>query len=306
MIFLNGVNRMVPQDWTEDFRSIEAIYDFFSSLGIPNVPLSRIKAYKDAFLRLEDAAQGKRPLDLDAAHKIIGTLVPFGQLRTITRAAQTSKQAQAWQKQIRALVSGSPFFKSENAARPNAHDFQFECFIAAVFELSGYKIGFGEPDVIIECDQYKVAIAAKRPRNIGSIERNCKKAIEQIRRSGLPGIIALDLSEAIYPANYIKVPDDSIPQTFLKQIVINFVSIYGDKLKETCRNNLVFAVLLQVHLPALNVGEKKLGIPPSQAILWDFFIVCNKDDERVNWAIDCAAKCEIGLFGPRAAEQKDA
>lgn len=60
---------------------------------------------------------------------------------------------------------------------------------------------FEEPDVTCTLDGRKYALAAKRIKNIDNLQERIRKAGEQIDRSGLDGIIALDLGPAFNPDN---------------------------------------------------------------------------------------------------------
>ncbi|HEX8691085.1 MAG TPA: hypothetical protein VF746_01485 [Longimicrobium sp.] len=53
------------------------------------------------------------------------------------------------------------------------------------------------PDFIVTVDNVRLAVEVKRPTSISAAEYAVRKAHRQIRELGIPGIVALDLSDAI-------------------------------------------------------------------------------------------------------------
>ena len=54
-----------------------------------------------------------------------------------------------------------------------------------------------EPDITCHAGTIKFGIAAKRIKNVTSLEKHVRKAAGQIKKAGLPGIIALDTCVAL-------------------------------------------------------------------------------------------------------------
>ena len=281
--------------WDENLRMIHDIYTQFEALAIPTVSSSRIKAYRDVFTSLDEAKNHKRQFTQSLAEKVLHTFVEFAQLQTILKAARTSNQQEAWKNQLRKLVSGSGF-PTRESKHSAARDYQFECLVAAVSELSGYTIRFDEPDVLVERDNRLFGIAAKRITSHRKIESNCRKGVRQILKSGIPGIIALDISFALYPNQCINTNDLRGSLRFVEAAANTFVADYHKRLEAICRDQLVLGVLVNVQLPVLNFGHEA-GPQLASAIRWTIDPFCNHDDRLLRWILQFAHDCQLGLLG---------
>ena len=139
---------------------------------------------------------------------MLHSTVEFAQLKTIVRAAASSSDREAWDCQLRRLISGMSIpLPGPNTARCPAHDFQFETYVAAIAELSGYNVSFAKPDVMVRRGGHTLGIAEKRARSMKRIEKNCQKATDQICQSGMEGVFALDISFALYPNQCVNTND---------------------------------------------------------------------------------------------------
>lgn len=290
------IDRFDTSSFEDDVREIQEVYAQFSRLGVPTLPSSRINAYRDAFESLK-RAKDERRLDHPLAVRVLQTLVEFAQLKTIVRAAVRSAARAAWEGQLRRLIPG-PSAPTPGSKHSPAHDFQFESFVAAVSELSGYEISFAEPDVVVRDDDCAFGIAAKRPGSSRRIEKNCRKAAKQIQQSGLPGVIALDMSFSVYPGQCVNTGDLADGLLFAKTAASDFVEKNYRMFLDVCRDGDVLGVLVCLHLPLLNFGHPEapqLGT----TVRWLLVPTCEVGDERVRWILRFAAKCELGLFGSR-------
>lgn len=291
------IERATTSSFEDDLREIQEVYAQFSRLGVSTVPSSRINAYRDAFESLK-RAKDERRLDHPLAVRVLQTLMEFAQLKTIIKAAMASPNRAAWEEQLRKLVSGPSAHVAGSKHSP-AHNFQFESFVAAVCELSGYEIGFAEPDVVVRDDSCAFGIAAKRPSSKRRIEKNCRKAANQIIRSGLPGLIALDITPSVYPDQCINTNDLAGATLFVQSAVNNFTADNHRMFCDVCSDDAVIGVLVCLHLPVLNFGHPE-GPQLAKAIRWLLVPCCDPDDERLRWIYKFAEKCELGLFGPRS------
>ena len=76
-------------------------------------------------------------------------------------------------------------------------DHQFELYLAAICQNAGLvPVDYEEPDVTCFVDGTKVGIAAKRLKSGDplQLQKHVLKGADQLKRYGLPGIVALDLS----------------------------------------------------------------------------------------------------------------
>jgi hypothetical protein len=281
--------------WADNLRAIDDIYNQFEALGVPTVGSSRIRAYRDVLISLDEAKNHRRQFTQSLAEKALHTFAEFGQLQTILKAARISTQQGVWQSQLRKLVSG-PGFPRPESKHSAARDFQFECFVAAVSELSGYSIRFNEPDVLVERDNHLFGIAVKRITSPRKIESNCRKGVRQILKSGFPGIIALDISYALYPHQCINTNDLQGALRFVEGATNTFIATYHKRLEAMCREPHVLGVLAHLQLPVLNFGHAE-GPQLASAIRWTIDPFCSQKDQPLRWILQFAQDCQSRLLG---------
>jgi hypothetical protein len=90
----------------------------------------------------------------------------------------------------------------KDRVRSVGRDAVFELFVGAVCTSAGlHPVELEEPDVICVLNGMRFGIAAKRVKSAANILKNVEKAVDQIRKSQLPGIVALDTSLAFNPRN---------------------------------------------------------------------------------------------------------
>ena len=294
------IQRCNLNTWDANLRDIREIYVGFEALGIPTVNASRIGAYRDAFQSFSDAHQEQRKLDLSLAIRILNTMVEFRQLQTILRAATASQNRDMWRERLRQLISGAEFSTHEsNTASPR--DFQFESYIGAVCELSGYSVRFDEPDIVVTDNFQVFGIAAKRPRNERKLQANCKKAVRQIRNSGISGLIAIDLSFALQADQCINTIDLRGATLFVEEIANGFIRDNHTRLQDICRDKCVLGALIHVQMPVINFGHPD-GPQLATAIRWTVAPFTESQVEGFFWATEFSRRCDLGLFGPRPPE----
>lgn len=297
-----NIERITTDTWTNNLREMQDIYAQFEQLGRSTVPSSRINSYRDAIESLMRADKENRRPSLSLAELMLHTTVEFAQLKTIIKATNTSPERASWDDRLRTLISGTNIPSPESKHSPT-RDFQFESFVAAVAELSGYKVRFAEPDVIVQTDGYAFGIAAKRPRSIRGIEKNVKKAASQILQSGLPGIIALDMSFALYPNQCINTNDLIGGLIFVQKAANDFVDKYSEKFRKICRDDNVLGVLVSLQMPVLNYGHDD-GPQLATAVRWTLAPYCEANEGRLKWIFEFARRCELGLLGPRSQSEE--
>ena len=164
--------------------------------------------------------------------------------------------------------------------------------------LSGFAVSFAEPDILIADNAATFGIAAKRPRTEQRFESNCKKAVRQIRKSGVSGLIALDLSFALQPNKCFNTNDLCVAKTFVEEIVNGFILRNSSRLRQLCREDCVLGVLAHLQMPVINFGHPD-GPQLATAIRWTVAPFSEPPLASFGWANEFSRRCEIGLFGPR-------
>jgi hypothetical protein len=298
IIIRSDIERRNSSTWQSIFAELNQAYAAFERLGIPTVSASRLNAYRTTIQSFFHAAAGKRTFDVSLAARLMNACVEVYQLRKIAKAAESSSKREMWQRRLVPLISGAETPKDESSGA-SARDSQFESFVGAVFELSGFGMEFAEPDLIVSDEHQRFAIAAKRPRNAQAVDKNCKKAIRQIRRSGLPGLIALDLSFALQPNRCINGNDPRAGMVYVDFVANGFIFDNHVRLRELCAEPCVLGILAHVLMPFVNHAGPE-GPELTTAIRWTISPHFDSDEEGFDWSNALTAKCEIGLFGPKS------
>ncbi len=294
-------HRFPSQKWDVSFRQMDDLYADFEALGLGKLGASRIGEYRKAYQWFESIqGKDKSHLDLVKMEKLLHTLVEFQELRTIVAAARGAIDKAHWHAQLKTLISGHPF-PDCTSQQSSARDFQFECYLGAVCALSGYKVRFDEPDVVVEDGSCIFGLAAKRPRNLRKIEANCRKAVHQIECSGRSGLVALDLSLSLYPKKCINTNDVTGAVALLEAATQNFAQQNLTWLTKVCQSHHSFGVLLTIHLPVLIFDSPVPRLATSKR--WEVMLLCSPTDSRVKWGLEFASRCELGLFGPRSPNE---
>ncbi len=93
-------------------------------------------------------------------------------------------------------------FPNEDRTQSKGRDAQFELFVAAICQAANLTpVVREEPDVTCHIDGIKFGIAAKRIKSTSSLEKRVRKGAKQINAAGLPGVVALEMTEALNPDN---------------------------------------------------------------------------------------------------------
>jgi hypothetical protein len=299
IVIRSDIERRNTCTWESCLAELEQAYAAIERLGVTTVSASRINAYRSAIQSFMDAGAGKRDFDVALAVRMMNAIVEVYQLRKIVKAAESSSQREMWRPRLIPLISGAESPKNE-ACAASARDSQFESFIGAVFELSGFGVEFAEPDLIISDDHQRFAIAAKRPRNAQAVDKNCKKAVRQIRKSGLPGLIALDLSFALQADRCINGNDSRAGVLYVDAVANSFIFDNHVRLRQLCGEPCVLGILAHVVMPFLNYDCPDAP-ELMTAIRWTVAPFVDSEADGFAWGNELSARCEIGLFGARIA-----
>lgn len=114
------------------------------------------------------------------------------------------------------LCLQDPLFPNESDASALGRNTQFELYLAAIATRAGCVIssmGENRPDWLVETVAFRWTIEAKRIRSWDQVQKRIEKGASQIAKSGIGGVIALDISAVCNPQylpldNYI--PDQAL------------------------------------------------------------------------------------------------
>lgn len=158
-----------------------------------------------------------------------------------------------WMPTIRESIVYEADFPSQNVVNTRGRDSLFEIFIAGRLNATGIKISRGEPDILCYKEGFEFGVAAKRIKSKNQILKRVKDARSQIERSGVPGVIALDLTPL--QENYFKdIPIESAPLFFQKTknfLDQNFEPLLPE-IQKKCIRKHVFGVIAFVTMGALS------------------------------------------------------
>lgn len=150
-------------------------------------------------------------------------------------------------------------FAQRDRGQSKGRDAQFELYIAAVCEAGGLTpVEFDEPDVTCHVEGVKYGVAAKRFKSVGKLETRLRKAADQIWRTGLPGVIALDLCMALNPDNarmILQIPDEKFADHH-SEALKQFVGQRHNKIQECVRGKGVRCVVIHDHVILQDVSRE--------------------------------------------------
>jgi len=95
---------------------------------------------------------------------------------------------------------------------------QFELSLAAHLVMGGISLRLDEPDIVIQDGDLTIGIAAKRLVSQAKYQRRVSDAEKQIRRSGLPGVIAIGIDAYVNQFDLVNVGHDAQIQRFRLQV----------------------------------------------------------------------------------------
>ncbi len=89
------------------------------------------------------------------------------------------------------MLSGAD--TEDDEENPLARNTQFELYSGATLVMGDVRTRLAEPDLRADYLGIEIGIAAKRVRSAKQLTKRAKDAVDQIRGSGLPGIVALNV-----------------------------------------------------------------------------------------------------------------
>jgi hypothetical protein len=195
-----------PRTPEENLNDLAATLARLEQLGVRVLSASRFRVYERV---LQSAAAG-RPVDMESrshAHLEVSQLVSIG--RHLLEQPQPSVL-----EKLRTMMTGPPVVRDLERHTPE-RDAQFELVLAGIYMGAGLAVQIEEPDLIVECDDLSIGIAAKRVKSWGQLRKRLDEAREQLARRWrrvTNGVIALDVTSMTNPEGLVSwsggVPDE--------------------------------------------------------------------------------------------------
>ena len=153
---------------------------------------ARLPEYKRILRQASEAGDSiaeSNPL-MESVHR---ALLECREYLTIVTQLSRQPEVSGWRKGVQIALGGLALPSDEGSATP-ARDKQYELLLAASVRSVGYAIQLAEPDVVAQLDQAEFGIAAKRPKSENGLNKAARKGNQQIKKSGVVGILAVDFS----------------------------------------------------------------------------------------------------------------
>jgi hypothetical protein len=189
---MEGRTRREPQTRLEQ---AEYVVERLTDFGVRINPSSRV----GRMLRTLRRPEIIEPDDLDYG-VVLESIRDMYQLRLIVETMDAHWESRQFRMAANFLRKDLALPQDERKDTPGRNH-QFQLYVAALCTNARVPTRHEEPDVTCVVGGTTFGIAAKRLKTIESLGENVKDAANQIRKVGIPGIIALDLTLAQNPTN---------------------------------------------------------------------------------------------------------
>jgi hypothetical protein len=111
---------------------------------------------------------------------------------------------------IERALHGPPDLFLEDARNSGGRNFMFELIMGGRLAAAGFSPSFYKgPDVQFEFAGLQVAVQCKRPFSASGLEKNIRKAINQLKEAKADlGLIAISVSRLLNPGDPDNIPED--------------------------------------------------------------------------------------------------
>lgn len=188
----------------------------------------------NAYLNTVDDHSADKNLRIIATQEISQLLLALIFLEDITE----------WNRTILDAIRYESTIPDPKANQTKARDALFELYVAGRMQSIGISTLHGEPDIVCNKQGFNFVIAAKRIKSQKKLLFRVKEARNQIEKSRLPGIIALDLTQ-IQSECFGSFETESI-DLFLKRshefIDKNFEALLPE-IEKICKRKHVFGII---------------------------------------------------------------
>ncbi len=173
-----------------------------------------------------------------------------------------SESSDVYRGLLKKLVSDSVLPQNDRDNSPG-RDAAFEIYVAAVCSAAKlHPVTFEEPDVTCTLDGTKYVLAAKRLKNLRNLKKRVSKAVKQIDRSSLPGVIVLDLGLAFNPSNHRirRMYDSVFSAEYEANFRVTWSECHSDVQKAMARAHVLGIVVHDYHVRQQDDGWQLAGM----------------------------------------------
>ena len=165
-------------------------------------------------------------------------------------------------KDLQKLFSGSSFPSGDSLQSPRS--LQFQLYLAALMDLSGFDIKLKEPDFFFQYKGHKYSVAAKRINSPSKIYARLSEAKKQIKNYDDLGFIALSIDRVVWDEmnkdTYIITKNPDVLYSAGETI---FYDVLKNKFKKAVLDNLdphVVGHIVSLTVPALIPELYSIGV----------------------------------------------
>lgn len=251
-----------------------ALRERIESEGICVRPGSRLSIYLSAVRSLAERGDSASQREALVAHRAVNEIDVLDDV-VVTLAADPA--VCGWAIKLREALGGAAL-RTEEIRHTSARDIQFELLVATVLRKAGYEVTLSEPDIQVHLPSGLLSIAAKRPRSGKKMVVRVKEASDQIVRSGCIGLIALDISCVMDPADRTLVSRDFAAALELARYRVNRFVRDNAPLIRRDTADAVIGVLVHMAVPIWQPTERRLAY----AQRWTLGALIPDDDPRAD------------------------
>jgi len=193
----------------------------------------------------------------------------FSELEVIAKSNKIREQNRLG---LQIIFGGSDRPSDDSSTK--SRDFQFELYLAALFDLSGFCIEVTEPDFCFKYAGSTYSVAAKRINSEKKIKSRFSEAKKQIEKSGIMGFIAVSLDRIVW--NKIRkdpyVVTDN-PDSLYKAGYAILNDLLRTKIKDAALENtgpMVIGLIPSLVIPAILPSSLSFGFTSTKLFLPSF------------------------------------
>lgn len=214
----------------------------------------------------------------------------FAELEALVKSEKIRKENRI---EIQTILGGAG--KPSDDILTRSRDIQFQLFLAAIFDLAGFRVDNLEPDFTFKYKNATYAVAAKRINSENKIHARFSKARKQINKSGINGFIAFSLDRIVWDKinmdAYIISNNPDTLYTAGQTILCNLLQTKVRRAAWDNRDPLVVGHIASLTIPAIipkllsfGFASTQLFIPafdvPEESIIYHHV---KELPEKINW-----------------------
>lgn len=173
-----------------------------------------------------------------------------------------TKVTPVYRELLRKLIRDS-VLPQHDRGNSQGRDAGFEVYVGAICNAARFlPVSWEEPDVTCHLDQMKLAVAAKRVKNIDRIPERIKKAVEQIDGSGILGLIVLDVGVAFNRNNdrIRNLSDEVFWSEYKARFDITWENLHSKVQAAMSRGNVLGVIVHDYHIRFVDEGPQLTGM----------------------------------------------